>query len=84
MDTIQMNPKAICAGIAFHQPQDMQAFHRMHNVKRLPAGRHTPWPNRAEMGVRLFKKFHVALVDTAPQKTLDQTTLAQITPAQLM
>ena len=35
------------------------------------------------MGVRLFKKFLLALVDTAP-KNLDQTTLAQITPAQLM
>ena len=35
------------------------------------------------MGVRLFKKFLLALVDTASQN-LDQTTLAQITPAQLM
>ena len=40
-------------------------------------------PNRAEMGVRLFKKFLLALVDTA-SKNLDQTTLAQITLAQLM
>ena len=55
----------------------------MHNVKRLPTGPHTPWPNRAEMGVRLFKKFLSALVDTAP-KHLDETTLSQITPAQLM
>ena len=78
MDTFQMNPKAICADMAFHQPPDMQAFHRMHNVKRLPTGPHTPWPNRAEMGVRLFKKFLLALVDTA-SKNLDQTTLAQIT-----
>ena len=31
------------------------------------------------MGVRLFKKFLLALVDTA-SKNLDQTTLAQITP----
>ena len=35
------------------------------------------------MGVRLFKKFLSALVDTA-SKNLDQTTLSQITPAQLM
>ena len=35
------------------------------------------------MGVRLFKKFLCSLVDTA-SKNLDQTTLAQITPAQLM
>ena len=35
------------------------------------------------MGVRLFKKFLSAFVDTA-SKNLDQTTLSQITPAQLM
>ena len=81
MDTLQMNQKEICADMAFHQLHDMQAFYRMHNVKRHPTGPHTPWPNRAEVGVRLFKKFLSALVDTA-SKNLDQTTLAQITPAQ--
>ena len=65
MDTLQMNPKAIYADMPFHQPHDMQAFCRMHKVKRLPTGPHTPWPNRAEIGVRLFKKFLLALVDTA-------------------
>ena len=33
-DTFQMNPKAICAEMAFHHPHDIQAFFRMHNVKR--------------------------------------------------
>ena len=78
-----MSPKAICADMALHQPNDMQAFYRMHNVKRLPTRPHTPWPNRADIGVRLFKKFLLALMDT-DSKNLDQTTLAQITPAQLM
>ena len=40
MDTFQMNPKAICADMAFHNPHDMQAFYRMHNVKRNPTGHH--------------------------------------------
>ena len=35
------------------------------------------------MGERLFKNFLLALVDTA-SKHVDQTSLAQITPAQLM
>ena len=83
MDRIQMNPKAVCADMAFHHPHDMQASYRMHNVKRIPTGPQTPWPNRAEMGVRLFKKFLLALVDTASEN-LDQTTLAQITLAQSM
>ena len=67
MDTFQMNPQAICAEMSFHHPHDLQAFYRMHNVKRVPTGPHAPWPNRAEMGVRLFKKIRSALVDTASQ-----------------
>ena len=82
MDTFQVNPYALCADMAFHHPHDMQAFYRMHNVKRIPTGPHTSWPNRAEMSVRLFKKFLLVLVDTASKK-LDQTTLAQITPVQM-
>ena len=78
-----MNHEVICADIALHQPHDMQAFYRMQNVKRLPTGPHTPWPNRAEMGVRLFKKFLLAFVGTA-SKNLDNATLSQVTPAQLM
>ena len=78
-----MNPKAICANMAFHHCHDMQAIYRMHNIIRVPTGPHTPWPNRAEMGVRLLKKFLSALVDTA-SKNLDQTTLSQNSPAQLM
>ena len=67
MDTFQMNPKAIYAHMAFHHPHDMQAFYRMHNVKRTPTGPHTPWPNRAEMGVRLFKNFFCSWIQ--PPKT---------------
>ena len=84
MDTFQMNPNAICADMAFHHPHDMPAFYRMlHNVKRIPTRPRTPWPNRVEMGARLFTKFLLAFVDTA-SKNLDQNTLSQITPAQLM
>ena len=35
MDTFQMNPKAICSDMAFHQLHDMQAFYRMYNVNSL-------------------------------------------------
>ena len=55
----------------------MKAFNRMLNVMRLPTGPHTPWPNRAEKGVRLFKKILSALVDTA-SKYLNKTTLSKI------
>ena len=36
MDTFQTNPNPFCADMAFHHPQNMQPFYRMHNVKRLP------------------------------------------------
>ena len=77
-----MNPKPICAEMTFNHPYDVQASFRMHNIKRFLSGPRTPWPNRAEMGVRLFKKFISALVDTV-SNNLDKTTLSQITPAQL-
>ena len=64
-------------------PLDLLAFHRMLFVKRLRTGPHTPWPIRAEVCVRFFKKFLSALVVKAFKK-LDQTTQSQITPAQLM
>ena len=41
MDTFQVNPKAIRADMAFHHPHDMQAFYRMHNIKRFLTGPHT-------------------------------------------
>ena len=33
VDKLQMNPKAICADMAFHHLHDMQAFYRMHNIQ---------------------------------------------------
>ena len=60
-----------------------QTFYRMHNIKRFPNGTYTPWPNRADTGVRLFRKIFSALVDTS-SAILDKTTLSQITLAQLM
>ena len=76
-----MSQKAIFVDMAFHEPHDMHAIYRMHNVKRLPTGPHTPWPNRADMG-------YVQEVSLGTRGcssiNLDQTTLAQITLAQLM
>ena len=83
MDAFQMNPNSVCEDMAFHHPHDTRSSYPMHNVKRMPTGPPTPRPNRAEMGVRQFKKLLLALVDTA-SKNLDQTTLAQIVPAHLM
>ena len=66
-----------------YHPHDMQAFYGMHNIKRFPTGPHTPWTNRAEVDLRLYKKFLSAFVDTA-SKNLNKTTPSQITPSQSM
>ena len=75
MKIFQMNPKAICADMTCRHLHDMQAFCRIHSIKRFPTRPHTPWPNRAEMGVRLFNKFLTALADAA-SKNSDKTTLS--------
>ena len=83
MDTYQVNPKSICGDMAFHSPMELQEFYRLHNIRPLPTGPHTPWPNRAETGVRLFKKFFHTLVEDVAKKQLDGI-LEEITASQLM
>ena len=91
MDTFQMNPKAIRADMAFHHPHDKQAFCRMHHVKRIPTGLHTPWPNCTTVqemslgtrGYRLQKPGpdHSGTNHSCPVKT--QVTLSGKTPMEL-
>ena len=48
-------PKAIVGDEAFFQ-DDFLTYYRTHGIKELPCGARTPWPNRAETAVRLFKR----------------------------
>ena len=78
VDTFQMNPKAICADMAFHQPHDMQAFYRMPDVKRLPTGPQTPWPHRLaclpnQETVRVRPLFCVTLFDLTTSEVYAHT-----------
>ena len=68
MDIYQATPKAICADMAFHNPHNLKDFYRLHNIRPVPTGPHTPWPNRAETAVRLFKKFMKALVEEVERR----------------
>ena len=80
MDTYQATPKAICGDMAFHSPHDLKEFYRYHNIRPLPTGPHTPWPNRAETAVRLFKGFLKAMVERLGK----EESLKNVTAAQLM
>ena len=48
-------PKAIVGDEAFFS-DEFNEFYKFHGIKGLPCGPRTPWPNRAETAVRLFKK----------------------------
>ena len=48
-------PKAIVGDEAFFQ-EDFLTYYRTHGIKDSPCGSRTPWPNRAESAVRLFKR----------------------------
>ena len=48
-------PKAIVGDEAFFQ-EDFLTYYRTHSIKECPCGSRTPWPNRAETAVRLFKR----------------------------
>ena len=48
-------PKAIVGDEAFFSDELLE-YYKFHGIKDLPCGPRTPWPNRAETAVRLFKK----------------------------
>ena len=48
-------PKAVVGDEAFF-PEDFLTYYRTHGIKECPCGSRTPWPNRAESAVRLFKR----------------------------
>ena len=48
-------PKAIVGDEAFFS-DEFNEYYKFHGIKALPCGPGTPWPNRAETAVRLFKR----------------------------
>ena len=48
-------PKAIVGDEAFFR-EDFLTYYRTHGIRECPCGSRTPWPNRAETAVRLFKR----------------------------
>ena len=49
-----VNPKAVCADSAFFK-DSFTPYWKYKNVKTLPTGPSTPWPNRAETAVTIFQ-----------------------------
>ena len=78
MDQKQCRPKALVADMAFSGPT-FQKFYAFHNIKYIPTGSYTPWPNRAEAAVRLFKRtFAVLAKDVSADPTIKFPTFRQL------
>ena len=54
-ETYQLNPKYIVADQAF-MGTEMESYYSRHNIRPISLGPGTPWPNRAEAAIRMFKK----------------------------
>ena len=54
-ETYQLNPKYIVADQAF-MGTEMEGYYNRHNIRPISLGPGTPWPNRAEAAIRMFKK----------------------------
>ena len=63
MGRSKCKPKAVCADNYFME-KDFATFYPYHNIKLIPLGPQTPWPNRVEAGVRWVKNRTQILVDS--------------------
>ena len=55
MDTFHCTPLSVCADMAFQSSEVQDLFRRL-NIRPFSTGPYTPWPNRAEAAVRVFKE----------------------------
>ena len=78
-ETYQLNPRYVVGDQAFMGPV-MESFHNRKSIVPIALGPATPWPNRAEAGVRLFKR----QVDLMLKMVSDTPALAGVTYKQLL
>ena len=78
-ETYQLNPKYIVADQAF-MGTELEEYYNRQNISPISLGPGTPWPNRAEAAIRMFKR-QVHLMLTSLK---DDPLLANITYRQLL
>ena len=54
-ETCQLNPKYLVGDQGF-KGTELEAFYNRKNIRPITLGPGTPWPNRAEAAVRVYKK----------------------------
>ena len=70
-------PKGVVGDQAFFQDMFMD-FYKFHGITPYPCGPRTPWPNRAETAVRLFKRAWVYMAKSLEDEGyVDKVTVRQ-------
>ena len=78
-ETYQLNPKYIVADQAFMR-EELESYYNRQGIRPIALGPGTPWPNRAEAAIRMFKK----QVNLMIQALRDDPILSDITYQQLL
>ena len=77
-ETYQLNPKYIVADQAFMGPE-MENYYNRQNIRPISLGPGTPWPNRAEAAIRMFKKqVSLMLISLKENPVLSNITYKQL------
>ena len=78
MDTFHCTPHNICADMAF-QSTEVRYFFRRFGIKPFSTGPYTPWPNRAEAVVKVFKAtLHALCAQIGTWSELKQGTVREL------
>ena len=77
-ETYQLNSKHIVADQAF-TGTEMEAYYSRHSIRLISLGPGTPWPNRAEAAIRMFKKeVSLMLISLKTDPSLANITYKQL------
>ena len=77
-ETYQLSPKYIVGDQAFMK-EEMESFYNRMNIRPISLGPGTPWPNRAEAAIRMYKKQVTLMLKTvAEDPALADVTYRQV------
>ena len=78
MDSFHCTPQSICADMALQSTEVQDVFRRF-GIKHIPTAPYTPWPNRAETPVRVFKAtLHDLCAQIGSLPELKQVTVREV------
>ena len=81
MDYHNCRPKHVFGDMAFFEPEFLNFWH-FHNIRPIFTGPQTPWPNRAEASIRLFKRQWILMGEYAREdSSLEEVTCRSMVQA---